>query len=310
MHDTAPNRDPVRGADAATDVVAVLGLGAMGSRIAARLHHAGYETLVWNRDPSAAVPLAQMGATVASSPAEAAAHADTIIVTVADPAALISVTEGPEGIASGATSGALVILMSTVGPPAVARLADALPQEAQVLDAPVLGSIAEAEEGRLQIFVSGSDTAARRADPLLRSLGVPFYVGDLGLGSAAKLVANYALLGVLGVLGEAVALADKLGVPRPCTFDVLALTPLAAQAERRRAALERRKFPPRFRLALARKDADLMLAAASLPGDEPLPLLHSVRSWLLKAESEGLGNQDYTAMLATIVSNAGVGFAD
>ncbi|MGH3406266.1 MAG: NAD-binding protein, partial [Streptosporangiaceae bacterium] len=135
----------------------------------------------------------------------------------------------------------------------------------------------------------------------------PLYLGDLGLGSAAKLVANYALLGVVAVLGETVALADRLGVPLQKTFDILAVTPLAAQAERRRAVLESGQFPPRFRLALARKDTDLMLAAA---GDEPLPLLHSVRSWLLKAESEGRGDQDYTAMLAAIVSSQGARLAD
>lgn len=293
-----------------TGAVAVLGLGAMGSRIAVRLHQAGYETLVWNRDAEAARPLVLMGATALPSPAKAAARAGTVIVMVADPSALASVTEGPDGIAAGTRPGTQIIVMSTVGPPAIAQLARALPGDAEILDAPVLGSLAEAEEGRLQIFVSGTDAAARRADPLLRALGTPLYLGGLGLGSAAKLLVNYALLGVIALLGETVALADRLGVPRQQTFDILAVTPLAAQAERRRAVLESGQFPPRFRLALARKDTDLMLAAAGSPSDEFLPLLRSVRSWLVQAESEGRGDQDYTAMLAAIVSSAGGRLAD
>src|SRR5580692_8612976 len=103
----------------------------MGSRIAARLHDAGYATFVWNRDPHAARHLVEMGATAVASPSEAAARADTVIVAVADPAALVSVTEGPGGIASGARSGTQVIVMSTVGPAAIARLVPALPEGAE-----------------------------------------------------------------------------------------------------------------------------------------------------------------------------------
>lgn len=128
--------------------------------------------------------------------------------------------------------------------------------------------------------------------------------GPAGLaGSAAKLVANGALLGVLAVLGETIALADGLGLSRRQTFDVLGATPLAAQAERRRAGVETGRFPPRFRLALARKDADLMLAAGG-PGGA-LPVLAAVRGWLLAAERAGRGDEDYTAVLAAILGREG-----
>ncbi len=291
----------------------MLGLGAIGSRIADRLHSAGHQTVIWNRTASAASLLVEKGATAASSPAQACAQADTVIVTVSDPSALAAVTQGHDGIASGAHPGTLIIVMSTVGPAAVAELTDALPGGAEVLDAPFLGSVAEAEQGRLQIFVSGTAAAAHRADPLLRSLGTPRYAGSLGTGSAAKLVANFALLGVLAVLGEAVALADRLNLPREKTFDILAVTPLAEQAGRRRPAMETGQFPARFRLALARKDADLMVGAAGMHGmreDLMLPVLHSVRSWLLRAENEGRGDEDYTAMLAAIVSARDAFLAD
>jgi len=289
--------------------VAVVGLGAIGSRLAARIRQAGYETVVWNRTPHAAAHLVRMGAAAVSTPAKAAARADVVIVAVADPAALAFVTDGPEGIASGVRPGTQLIVMSTVHPAAVVRLAHALPGGADLLDAPFLGSLAEAEQGRLRFFVGGTEAAFLRAEPVLRTLGTSRHLGDLGAGSAAKLVANYALLGTLAVLGEAIALSDRLGLPREHAFEVLAQTPLAGQAERRRPALDSGRYPPRFRLALARKDTDLMVAAADLT-DHALPVLQSVRSWLLAAESQGRGDDDYTALLAAITDRLGDGSAD
>jgi 3-hydroxyisobutyrate dehydrogenase len=275
--------------------VAVVGLGAMGSRIAARLLDAGHELVVWNRTAEKAAPLVELGAVAAASPAEAGERAEVVITMVADPAALAEVTEGPDGVA--AAAGGTVIEMSTVGPAAVARLASALPEGAELLDAPVLGSRAEAESGSLRIFVGGPAPLVERWTPLLSVLGSPMHVGQLGAGAAAKLVANTTLVGTIGVLGEALALAEGLGLSRDKAFEVLAATPLAAQAERRREALEADEYPPRFALYLARKDADLVLEAG---GD--LRLTEAARAWLAEAEEAGWGDRDYSAVLAWIVS--------
>jgi 3-hydroxyisobutyrate dehydrogenase/2-hydroxy-3-oxopropionate reductase len=102
------------------------------------------------------------------------------------------------------------------------------------------------------------------------------------------------------VLGEALALADGLGLTRETAFAVLGTTPLAAQAERRREAIERGEYPQRFALALARKDAELIAAAAQTAGIE-LRLAEAARGWLADAESSGLGDRDYTAVLARIL---------
>jgi len=98
--------------------VAVVGLGAMGSRIARRLLDAGHELTVWNRTPAKAEAL---GVPVAASPAEAAASSEVVITMVADPSALEAVTEGPEGVAAGAGDETTAIEMSTVGPGAIDR---------------------------------------------------------------------------------------------------------------------------------------------------------------------------------------------
>lgn len=284
--------------------VAVVGVGAMGRRIAGRLHDVGRSLVVWNRTPDVAEPLVRRGACVAATPAEAAARAATVIVMVSDPAALSSVSEGRDGLLAGARPGLQIIVMSTVGPAAVTRLAKLRPVGVDVLDAPVLGSLAEAGQGRLRFFVGGSCAAIARAEPLLRQLGTPMRVGDVGAGSAAKLVANHALLGVLTVLGESVALADGLELPRRNTLEVLAVTPLAEQVTHRRAVLDGHPFPTRYRLSLARKDTDLMLESTetSRPVQRLLPV---IRSWLLEAEGRGRGEQDYLALLAMILDHAG-----
>jgi 3-hydroxyisobutyrate dehydrogenase/2-hydroxy-3-oxopropionate reductase len=276
--------------------VAVVGLGAMGSRIARRLLDAGNDVVVWNRDASRAADLVSAGAAAASSPADAARRADGVITMVSNPAALQAVVEGPEGIAAGATPATTVIQMSTVGPTATAQLASMLPEGTGLLDAPVLGSLSEVESGTLTVFVGGRDELVRRWEPLLSTLGNVLHVGDIGAGSATKLVANATLVGTITLIGESLALADRLEIPRDVAFDVLAATPLAAQAERRRPAIESGEFPRRFALSLARKDADLILAAA-----EDLRLVNAAREWLVEAERAGLGDDDYSAVLKKII---------
>lgn len=273
--------------------VAVIGLGAMGSRIARRLRDAGHELTVWNRTRARAEAL---GAPVAETPADAAGGADVVITMVADPEALRDVTEGPDGVAARARGGTTVIEMSTVGPDAVARLRSLL--RTDLLDAPVLGSVSEAEAGTLSIFVGGAEAVFEERRGVLETLGAPMYVGPSGAGAAAKLIANTTLIGTIGVLGEALALGEGLGLPRVRVFEVLAKTPLAEQAARRRGPFERGDYPPRFPLRLARKDADLV-------GETGLDLriVAAARSWLAEAETRDR-DLDYAAVLAWIVESA------
>jgi 3-hydroxyisobutyrate dehydrogenase/2-hydroxy-3-oxopropionate reductase len=259
----------------------------MGSRMARRLLDAGHELTVWNRTPERADSL---GVPVAASPAEAAADAEVAITMLADPQALAAVTEGPDGVAAGLRADATLIEMSTVGPAAIERLAGVL--EGELLDAPVLGSLSEAEEGALSIFVGGDEAVFARWRGLLEVLGRPLYVGPSGSGAAAKLVANSTLFDTIAALGEALALADALGLSRETAFEVLAPTPLGAQAERRRAAIESGEFPPRFPLRLARKDARLIHELGL-----DLPVTEAARSWLEETDGD---DRDYSAVLERI----------
>jgi 3-hydroxyisobutyrate dehydrogenase/2-hydroxy-3-oxopropionate reductase len=283
--------------------VGIVGAGAMGSGFAERLLGTGHDVRVWNRTRSALDPLCALGATPAGSPAELAAASEFVITIVSDPAALRAVTEGPDGIAAGVRAGSVALEMSTVGPDAVRDLRALLPEGCALLDAPVHGPPDSARAGSLAIFVGGEPDVFERARPVLDRLGSALHVGPLSTGAAAKLIVQTTLVGTLGLLGEALALAEAFGVPRDVTFEVLAQTPLAAQAQRRRPMIEAGDYRARFALALARKDIDLVGGAAERLGLE-LPLARAGRGWLHEAERDGRGAEDYTALVATILAHA------
>jgi 3-hydroxyisobutyrate dehydrogenase/2-hydroxy-3-oxopropionate reductase len=272
----------------------------MGSRMARRFLDAGHELVVWNRTPERMSALTELGAVAVESPADAARRAEVVVTMVSDPDALRAVTKGGSGVAAGSGEATTVIEMSTVGVRAVSELATPLPPGTALLDAPVLGSLAEAEAGALRIFVGGPDPLVARWTPLLSVLGTPLHVGPVGAGAAAKLVANSTLFAVLGALGEALALAEGQGLSRDAAFDVLAATPLSSQAERRRRAIETGDYPARFPLALARKDANLISEAAGAARAD-LRLGEAARAWLAEADEAGWGHRDYTAILAWIM---------
>jgi 3-hydroxyisobutyrate dehydrogenase-like beta-hydroxyacid dehydrogenase len=283
--------------------IAFIGLGAMGSRMASRLLEAGHHLVLWNRSVARTRELVARGAALADTPADAARQAEVVITMLADAAALSETTEGPDGVLAGATDGTALVQMSTVDPAAISRLAAQLPDGVGLLDAPVLGGPPEAESGTLHIFVGGPPRLVERWTPLLETLGRPVPVGAAGAGTAAKLVVHSTLFGVLAVLGESLALAHGLGLSREAAYAALAQTPLARQAERRRPAVDADDYPPRFPLASARKDADLVANAAAAAG-LALPVAIASGAWLTAADEAGRGDQDYSAVLAHILRNA------
>jgi 3-hydroxyisobutyrate dehydrogenase/2-hydroxy-3-oxopropionate reductase len=224
-----------------------------------------------------------------------------LITVVSDPAALRAVTEGPDGIAASADASTTVVEMSTVGPLAIRWLASALPPEIGLLDAPVLGSLSEAEEGTLLVFAGGPRRLVKRWIPLFAELGSVLVAGPLGSGAAAKLMANATLVGSLTLFGETIALADRMGLGREVTMDILASTPLSLVAKRRRGQLETGEFPLRFRLALARKDAKLIQETATAVHVDA-PVLAAAEAWFAEAEEAGLGDEDYSTVLRRIIS--------
>lgn len=268
----------------------------MGGRMAAHILAAGHRLTVWNRTAERAQPLVERGATSASTPADAVAGAEVVITMLADPGALAQVSAA---YVPALHPTAIVVDMSTVGPDAIRSLRERIPSSVEVVDAPVLGSRKEAENAELHIFVGGSDDAFARLGPVLGVLGQPLHAGPLGAGAAAKLVANSTLFATIAELGEALALADGLGLEREIAWEVLATTALGPQAERRRSAIEDNSYPPRFPLRLALKDAQLVAAAADEAG-VTLRIALAARDWLADAAPEH-ADDDYSAVLARII---------
>ena len=283
--------------------IAFLGLGMMGSRMAARLLEAGHELAVWNRTPARAAPLVELGATAASSPAQAAADAEFVITMLAAPDALEEVVFGDAGLAQGLRPGQLLIDMSTVGPDADVSMAGRLPQGVSSVDAPVRGSIAEAEAGRLHVFVGAGDTDFARARPILAVFGDVRHTGGPGSGQAMKLVVNLVLGASMVVLGEALALGASLALPKEMVLDVLSDSPIAPAVAAKRANIESGRYGPAFALRLAEKDLKLVTDAAT--GDNrDLKVARATLEWLEEASRRGAGDLDFSAVVTTIAGES------
>ncbi|WP_123818148.1 NAD(P)-dependent oxidoreductase [Kitasatospora cineracea] len=202
-----------------TERVAVLGLGRMGLPLARRLDGTARELTVWNRTPGRAG-----GLTEAASPEEAVHGAGVVVTMLADPAA---VAEVADRFRPALAPGTLWIDMSSIGPAAVAEQRDRLPHGVDLVDAPVLGSVDAAAAGSLVVYAGGEDPALDRAQPLLERFGRVVRCGGPGAGAALKVVMMGAVVTSVTVVGEALAVAERLGVPAAQARRALAAGPLA-----------------------------------------------------------------------------------
>lgn len=285
--------------------VAFCGLGQMGAPMAACLVRAGHDVAVWNRTSSKTESLVASGAKAAPSPAEAARDAEVVITMLATPDVVRQVILGAEGVAPVLQAGAVLIEMSTVGPTAIVDLGQRLNatrsggDEIELLDAPVLGSLPQAQAGNLRIFVGGTEDTLARCRKVLEAMGEPVHVGPSGAGAAVKLVINSALGALMGSLGEALALGDAWGLDEDILLDALEVSPLGATVTRKRQNIAGETYPPHFKLALARKDMALVVEVAERAGLH-LRIAHAAKDWLDEADESGLGDLDYSSVVAQI----------
>jgi 3-hydroxyisobutyrate dehydrogenase-like beta-hydroxyacid dehydrogenase len=276
--------------------VAFLGLGRMGSHMGGRLIDAGHDLVVWNRSKEKAEPLAERGARVAATPREAAEGAEVVITMVADDAALRDVVLGTDGVAEGMKAGAVLVDMSTVGPAALRELRDALREGVDLVDAPVLGSVPQAESGELKIFVGSAEGLFERLRPILEAMGAPRRVGELGAGASLKLVVNSTLGAVMAAVGEALALAGALGVDEEAALETLEGSYVGGVVKSKRHLIEGQEGEVHFALRLAAKDLRLVTEAAERAGIR-LQAAEAIRRIFEEAVEVGLGDADYGAVI-------------
>ncbi|GGK21484.1 dehydrogenase [Streptomyces camponoticapitis] len=276
-----------------TTTVAVLGAGALGSAMAARLSETGHEVRLWNRTEARARAAAEgaPGVTAVRAAGDAVSGASVVLTVLRDGDAVSAVMSDA---ITRLDDGAVWVQASTVGPRSAGALA-AMAREhgADYLDAPVSGSTAPARQGRLVWLVAGGRDALARARPVLDGLGSSvLHVGTGTEGSAVKLAVNAWMAASTVAMSDVLALCDALGIDHATFVRVLEAGPLAMPYEMQKiAAMDEASYAPGFAVQLAVKDLDLASTAAA-----PSPLLQAVRDRLVAAVAAGHDRDDLAAV--------------
>jgi 3-hydroxyisobutyrate dehydrogenase len=275
-----------------------IGIGSMGRLIARRLLESGYNLTAYNRDRAKAEALVGHGAIVAKSITELASNTDVILSCLANDEAVRTVYAGPEGAFANVRPGSVVIEMSTVNPETSRELYKlGAARAVSVLDVPISGSTAAAEQGTLTLFGGGDEKIFDNAEPIFRAVARQyFYLGPSGSGTTMKLVAN-TLLGVgMQAIAEAVVLGEKAGLDRDRLFDVLSHTAVIAPAHAGKLAkAARNDYAPQFAIRLMNKDFRLILEAAARM-QVPLPV--TAAAFQINAiEAASNNEEDFSAVI-------------
>jgi 3-hydroxyisobutyrate dehydrogenase-like beta-hydroxyacid dehydrogenase len=278
--------------------IGFIGLGAMGSRIAGRLLDAGHHVYATNRTAAKARPLIERGLIWLDTPREVAAAASVVISMVTDDDALDAIATGPDGLLAGLKPGTVYIDMSTVSPRASRRVADLVNERgAQMLDAPVSGSIPQADTGTLAIMVGGDEHAFAAVKPLLRELGQTVtYIGPGGQGLVLKLAINISLAVQTLAFSEGLLLAEHAGVDPELAAEVMGSSSIGSPMLQARIPLLL-DLPEHawFDVELMQKDVQLAREAANELAIA-LPSAAVADAMLTNARELGYAHRDLAAL--------------
>lgn len=277
--------------------IGFLGTGLMGRPMAERLLAAGYQLTVWNRTVAKTAPLAEAGASVAETPAEAVRDADLVcLVLEAGPAVESVLFE--TGAHKAISRGKVLVDFSSIAPPIAQAHAAALqPFEIEHLDAPVSGGPYGAEAGTLAIMAGGTPEAFAIAEPVLRHLGTPILVGPSGTGQIAKLGSQTIVASAISAVSEALLLAKANGADPAKVREALFGSFADSQILRIHAMrMLGRDFRPGGHVRTHRKDLDAAIASAESAGLD-LPMLRFLHRTFVKLCDSGLGDADHAALI-------------
>lgn len=280
--------------------IAFLGLGEMGRRMASRLAKANHAVCVWNRTPSKLAPVLAEGATTAATPALAADGAEIVLSMVRDDIASQNVWAGAEGALRGLNKGAVAVELSTLSVEQAKRLGEmVLNTGAQFVDAPLVGSLPQAEAGQLIFFAGGDPETIERVRPVLLEMGAAVHrVGAMGTGAAFKLMVNALFGAQVAVLAEALSLGEALGIGRAEAAQILGSTPVLSDAARGAAAsMVANSYAPMFPIGLVAKDFGYIEEAAK-SGGITLPISQSLAHLYEKASRAGYDTLNITGIKA------------
>jgi 2-hydroxy-3-oxopropionate reductase len=287
--------------------IGFIGLGAMGKPMARNLMKAGYTLNLLTRTRAKVKDLIAAGGVWYNTPKEIAQQSDVVITMLPDTPDVVQVVAGKGGVLEGARPKMLIIDMSTISPAAARQLArDAQTRGLDFLDAPVSGGNVGAANGTLTIMVGGTEKAFQRALPLFQSLGKTItHMGDAGAGQITK-AANQIITSInIEAVAEALVFAAKAGVdPVKVRQVLMGGAAYSRILEFHGQRMLDRNFKPGFRMALHRKDLDIVLAA----GKEyaaPLPVATQVREMMTTMLNSGRGEMDNSSLVLLLEEMAG-----
>ncbi len=285
-----------------------IGLGVMGSRMVERLLRAGHSVAGYNRTKAKALSLMDTGMQWAATPRVAAESGEVILSMVANTDALLAVAGGSDGILEGLTPGKIFIDMSTVSPAASRELASRVAGKgAQMLDAPVSGSVVTLEEGKLSIMVGGELLAFEKALPILEAIGPKVtHVGGNGLAVSMKIATNLSLAVQMLAFSEGVLLAQKSGIAPETAVEVLLNSVIASPMIRYRGPFVLR-MPDAAWFDVNMMQKDLLLALEmGRQLDVPLPTTAVTNQLLTAARGMGLDKKDFAVLFEVLARMAGM----
>ncbi len=276
--------------------------------MAARLLAAGHRVTGYNRTRSKAEWLLARGIELADTPRAVCERADFIFCMVTDSRALEAVAAGADGLLAGLTAGKVLIDMSTVSPAASRTLAEQVrARGADMVDAPVSGSITTLEQGKLSVMVGGRPETFERVKALLGDVGPKVtYVGGNSLAVSMKIATNLSLAVQMLAFSEAVLLAEKSGIPRDVAVDVLTHSVIASPMVQYRGPMVLN--PPDeawFSVMMMQKDLGLALEMGREVG-VPLPTTAVTNQVLTAARGMGLAAEDFAMLFKVLAKESGV----
>jgi 3-hydroxyisobutyrate dehydrogenase-like beta-hydroxyacid dehydrogenase len=285
-----------------------VGLGVMGGGVARRLLAAGHELHGWNRTPEKAAPLVAEGLVLEESPRAVAEQADVVFTMVTNVPALRAVAEGEDGIIAGLGPGKVWVDMTTAAPAVSRELAERVQETgADMVDAPVSGSVSTLEEGRLSIMVGGNEETFRRVEPILLDIGPKVTrVGDNGQALLLKIAINLSLHVQMVAFCEGLLLAEKDGIDREVALDVMLGSVIASPMLKYRAPFIL-DMPDEawFNVNMMQKDMLLALEAGRQL-DVPMPTTAITNEFLTAARAMGLEHNDFAVVYEVLAEMAGL----
>ncbi len=285
-----------------------VGLGVMGGRMVERLLGKGHTITGYNRTRAKAQWLIDRGMKWADSPRAVAAGSDYTLSMVTNSAALAEIADGDSGIIAGLASGKVWVDMSTVSPEISGALAARVREKgADLMDAPVSGSVITLEQGKLSVMVGGRAETFERVKPILLDLGPKVtHVGDNGKALVMKIATNLNLAVQMLAFSEAVLLAEKSGIARETAVDVLTHSAIASPMVQYRGPFVL-KMPDEawFNVNMMQKD---MLLALELgrKTDVPLPTTATANEFLTAARAMGYVAEDFAIVFEVLAAMSGV----